>query len=60
MIGGIILGIIGIVLCGANYFIYKKIVENKTRKILPSIDENEDKLANILEKGNDLLKNEIL
>ncbi len=60
MIGGIILGILGIILCGVNYFIYKKIVEKKTKNILPTIDENEEKLANILEKGNDLLQSQDL
>lgn len=58
MVGGIILGIIGIALCCANYFIYKKIVDKNTKKLLPVIDENEEKLANILEKGNDLLQAE--
>ncbi len=60
MIGGIILGILGIILCCINYFIYKKIVEKKTKNILPTIDENEEKLANILEKGNDLLQSQSL
>ena len=58
MVGGIILGIIGIALCCVNYFIYKKIVDKNTKKLLPAIDENEEKLANILEKGNDLLQAE--
>ena len=55
MIGGVILGVLGIVLMSVNYFIYKKIVEKKTKQLLPLIDENEEKLANVLEKGNDLL-----
>lgn len=55
LVGGIALGIIGIALCSVNYLIYKKIAEKKTKKLLPVIDENEEKLANILEKGNDLL-----
>lgn len=55
-VGGVVLGLIGIALCGVNYFIYKKISEKKTRQILPVIDDNEEKLANILEKGNDLLR----
>lgn len=58
--GGIILGIIGIALCCINYFIYKKIVAKKTKILLPIIDDNEEKLANLLEKGNDLLKTEII
>lgn len=57
---GIALGIIGIVLCGVNYLIYKKLAENKTKQILPIIDDNEEKLANILEKGNDLLMTEFI
>lgn len=56
MVGGIIVGIIGIIMCSLNYFIYKKIVANKTKQVLPIIDENEEKLSNILEKGNDLLQ----
>lgn len=60
MVGGIIIGIVGIILCAANYFIYKKIVEKKTEKVLPLIDANEENLANILEKGNDLLQMENL
>ncbi len=58
--GGIILGIAGIALCAVNYFIYNKIAEKKTKTLLPVIDDNEDKLANILEKGNDLLKAEFI
>ena len=56
LVGGIIVGIIGIIMCSVNYFIYKKIVANKTKQVLPIIDENEEKLSNILEKGNDLLQ----
>ena len=59
-VGGIVLGIAGIVLCGINYLIYKKIAEKKTRTLLPIIDDNEEKLANILEKGNDLLKTDLI
>lgn len=59
-VGGIVLGVAGIVLCGLNYFIYKKIVDKKTKTLLPIIDDNEEKLANILEKGNDLLKTDLI
>lgn len=59
-VGGIILGIVGIALCGVNYLIYKKIAEKKTKTLLPIIDDNEEKLANILEKGNDLLKTDLI
>lgn len=58
LVGGIVLGILGIVLCAVNYPIYKRIVDRKTRQILPVIDDNEEKLANLLEQGNDLLMNE--
>lgn len=57
---GIILGVIGIALCGVNYILYKKIADKKTKQLLPIIDDNEEKLANLLEKGNDLLKAEII
>lgn len=59
-VGGIILGVIGIALCGVNYLIYKKLVAKKTKAVLHIIDETEEKLANILEKGNDLLKAETI
>ena len=59
-VGGIILGLAGIVLCSINYLIYKKIVEKKTKQLLPVIDDNEEKLAILLEKGNDLLKADII
>lgn len=58
--GGIILGVAGIALCGINYLIYKKIVAKKTKSLLPVIDETEEKFANLLEKGNDLLKAELI
>lgn len=58
--GGIILGIVGIVCCGINYLIYKKLVAKKTKSILPVIDDNEEKLANLLEKGNNLLNADII
>ncbi len=60
LVGGIILGVIGIVLCGVNYIIYSKIVAKKTKEILPIIDQTEEKLANILEKGNDLLSTDLI
>ena len=58
--GGIVLGVLGIALCGVNYLIYKKIVDKKTRTLLPIIDDNEEKFANILEKGNDLLHADLI
>lgn len=60
LVGGIALGIAGIVLCAVNYFIYKKISAKKTKQLLPVIDDNEEKLANLLEKGNSLLNTDIL
>ena len=58
LVGGIVLGIIGIVLCGVNYPIYKRLASQKTKALLPVIDEAEEKLANLLERGNDLLSAE--
>ena len=60
LVGGIVLGVIGIILCSVNYLIYKKMVEKKTKAVLPIIDDNEEKLANILEKGNELLSTDII
>ena len=58
LVGGIVLGIIGIVLCGVNYPIYKRLASHKTKALLPVIDETEEKLANLLERGNELLSAE--
>ncbi len=58
--GGIVLGLVGIAMCAVNYPIYKKIAANKIKKILPIIDDNEEKLANLLEKGNDLLRTDLI
>ncbi|MCX4362673.1 MAG: hypothetical protein OSJ74_04755 [Clostridia bacterium] len=60
IVGGIILGVFGITLCSINYHIYRKLVAKKTKTLLPVIDETEEKFANLLEKGNDLLKAEII
>ena len=60
LVGGIVLGVIGIVLCSVNYLIYKKMVEKKTKAVLPIIDDNKEKLANILEKGNEFLSTDII
>ena len=60
LVGGIVLGVVGIVLCSVNYLIYKKIEEKKTVQALPMIDVNEEKLANILQKGNDLLNADLI
>lgn len=58
--GGIVLGLIGLALCGVNYVIYKKIAAKRTKEVLPMIDQTKEKLANILEKGNDLLQADII
>ncbi len=55
LLGGVALGALGAVLCAVNYPIYKKWVAKKTKQILPVIDQTEEKLANLLEQGNDLL-----
>lgn len=60
LVGGIILGIAGIALCAGNYPVYKKIASKKTAQLLPVIDDNEEKLANLLEKGNDLLGADVI
>lgn len=60
LVGGIVLGIIGFALCGVNYVVYSKMVAKKTKEVLPVIDQTEEKLANILEKGNELLSAEII
>lgn len=59
-VGGIILGVAGIALCSINYFIYIKLVTKKTKQVLPVIDDNEEKLANVLEKGNALLNTDLI
>lgn len=58
--GGVILGLAGIALCAVNYPIYKRLVSRKIKQVTSAIDENEEKLANILEKGNELLSCENL
>ena len=60
LVGGTVLGITGFALCGVNYLIYKKMAERKIKQILPVIDETEEKLANILEKGDELLRAEFI
>ncbi len=60
LIGGILLGIVGIALCGVNYLIFQKMVAKKTKQVLPVIDQTEEKLADILERGNDLLKADLI
>ena len=54
------LGLAGFALCGVNYLIYKKLAERKTKQLLPVVDQTEEQLANVLERGNDLLKAEII
>lgn len=57
MVAGIVLGVVGIALCCITYPIYKKIVLKRTKDVTPAIDNGEEKLANVLEQGNDLLEN---
>lgn len=58
--GGVILGVVGIVLCSVNYLIFKKLQEKKTAQVLPLIDDKEEKLANLLSNGNDLLSADLI
>ena len=58
--GGIVLGVAGIVLCCVNYPLYKKISQKNTARLMPVIEENEEKLSNLLEQGNDLLSTELI
>ena len=58
--GGVVLGALGIILSAINYPIYKKIAEKNTARLLPAIDDSEEKLANLMEAGNDLLKADIV
>lgn len=60
LVGGILLGLVGIALCAVNYPVYKTLVAKKTKQILPIVDDNEEKLANVLEKGNDLLRADLI
>lgn len=60
LVGGIVLGLVGLVLCGVNYVVYSRLVAKKTREVLPLIDQTEEKFANILEKGNDLLSADLI
>ena len=55
---GVVLGVVGIALCCVNYPIFKKLVEKKTGRLLPVIDDSEEQLANLLEKGSDLLSDQ--
>ena len=55
LICGIVLGVVGIALCFVNYPIYNKIAFKKTKELTPAIDSGEEALANVLEKGNELL-----
>lgn len=57
MAAGIVLGIVGIVMCCLTYPIYGKIALKKTKEVSPAIDAGEEVLANLLEQGNDLLQN---
>lgn len=58
IVAGGVLVFVSLILGFVNYLIYKKIVDKKTEKILPIIDEYEEKFSNVLERGNALLKND--
>lgn len=60
LVSGIVLGVAGIALCAVNYPIYKSIVAKKTKQVLPVIDQTEENLSNVLEKGNDLLRTDLI
>ena len=60
LIGGIAIGVVGIALCCVNYPIRQKIAANKTKQMLPLIDESEEKLANLLEQGDGLLRADVI
>ncbi len=60
MIGGIALGAVGIAGCAINYHLYKKLVDKKTEKLMPVIEENEERLATVCEQAHDLLTTERL
>lgn len=60
LIGGIALGVVGITLCAVNSLFYKKLAAKKTATLTPVIEDSEEKLANILEQGNELLQTDII
>lgn len=60
LVGGIALGVLGLALCGAALPLYRKIAAAKTKKVLPLIEENEEKLADLLEQGDGLLKADLI
>ena len=59
-IGGIALGVAGIVLCSVNFPIYQGLVGKKTRQLIPVIDDQEEKLAALMENGSELLRTELI
>lgn len=52
----VIAGAIGILLCIPPYFIYRNTVTNKTAELDPLIDEQYDKISEICEEANTLIK----
>lgn len=55
MIGGCIVGVVGIIVCGVNYYIFKKAVSKKSAKINPIISKKGDELANFCEEAQKYL-----
>ena len=56
LILGSFIGIIGIIICGVTYPIYKSIVRKNTTKVLPIIEEKYDQIESILYRANDIIK----
>lgn len=56
IIGGIILCIVGTIIAIANIFIHRTLVSNLKNRLSPEIATNEEKLINICENANSLLK----
>ena len=54
-VAGIIIGVAGIALCAAVYPAYRKMCARASQRVLPAIDDGEQKLADLLERGNELL-----
>lgn len=55
MVCGIIVGVIGIVVCAVNYPIYKKILSKKSAKINPLISKKKEEIATICETAHKYL-----
>lgn len=56
MMFGILLGILGIIICIPAYPLYKQIVTKSVNKVLPLIDSEYDKIADLCDKAVVLMK----